>query len=64
MTLLNHTIINQELAFKRLGGEVAQPTLVATGTGSGKTEAFMYPILDYCLKIEMLKVSKPLSSTL
>jgi len=52
------------LAFKRLGGEVAQPTLVATGTGSGKTEAFMYPILDYCLKIEMLKVSKPLSSTL
>jgi len=23
---------------------------VATGTGSGKTEAFMYPILDYCYK--------------
>ena len=39
---------HQELAFKRLGGDVAKPTLVATGTGSGKTEAFMYPILDYC----------------
>ncbi|NOQ32104.1 MAG: DEAD/DEAH box helicase [Helicobacteraceae bacterium] len=41
---------HQELAFKRLGGEVAKPTLVATGTGSGKTEAFMYPMLDYCFK--------------
>ena len=41
---------HQELAFKRLGGDVAKPTLVATGTGSGKTEAFMYPILDYCYK--------------
>src|SRR5690606_10604197 len=25
-----------------------QPTLVATGTGSGKTECFMYPILEHC----------------
>jgi len=41
---------HQELAFKRLGGDVAKPTLVATGTGSGKTEAFMYPMLDYCFK--------------
>lgn len=41
---------HQELAFKRLGGDVAKPTLVATGTGSGKTEAFMYPILDHCYK--------------
>jgi len=24
------------------------PTLVTTGTGSGKTESFLYPILDYC----------------
>lgn len=39
---------HQELAFKRLGGGTPQPTLVATGTGSGKTEAFMYPMLDYC----------------
>jgi len=27
-----------------------QPTLVTTGTGSGKTESFLYPILDYCYK--------------
>lgn len=25
--------------------------LVATGTGSGKTESFLYPILDHCLKL-------------
>lgn len=26
----------------------AKPTIITTGTGSGKTESFMYPILDYC----------------
>lgn len=41
---------HQELAFKRLGGDTPKPTLVATGTGSGKTEAFMHPILDHCYK--------------
>lgn len=25
-------------------------TIISTGTGSGKTEAFLIPILDYCLK--------------
>lgn len=25
-----------------------EPTIVTTGTGSGKTESFLYPILDYC----------------
>lgn len=27
-----------------------QPTIVTTGTGSGKTEAFLYPVLDYCYR--------------
>ncbi|NCC60076.1 MAG: DEAD/DEAH box helicase [Verrucomicrobiae bacterium] len=39
---------HQELAFERLGGASPQSTLIATGTGSGKTECFLYPILDYC----------------
>jgi len=41
---------HQELAFRRLGVENPKPTLVATGTGSGKTEAFMFPILEHCRK--------------
>lgn len=37
-------------AFHRLtthDGHNPQPTLLTTGTGSGKTECFLYPILDY-----------------
>ena len=39
---------HQAKAFTRLKGEGAQSTLVATGTGSGKTECFMFPILEHC----------------
>lgn len=35
----------------RLGAEAGpRPTLITTGTGSGKTEAFLYPILDHVLR--------------
>jgi DEAD/DEAH box helicase domain-containing protein len=40
--------IHQAKAFKRLTAENPLSTLVATGTGSGKTEAYLWPILDYC----------------
>lgn len=40
---------HQVRAFERLCGKGARSTLVATGTGSGKTECFMYPLLDHCL---------------
>lgn len=40
---------HQELAWQRLASDRrAANTLVATGTGSGKTECFMYPVLDHC----------------
>lgn len=39
---------HQVRAFRRLSGPGALSTLVATGTGSGKTECFLYPILDHC----------------
>jgi DEAD/DEAH box helicase domain-containing protein len=45
--------VHQFKAFGRLStqdGHIPQPTLVTTGTGSGKTECFLYPILDYCFK--------------
>ena len=37
---------HQMQAFSRI--QAGESTLVATGTGSGKTECFLYPILDYC----------------
>jgi len=40
-------------AFERLhtsGGHIPQPTILTTGTGSGKTESFLFPVLDYCYK--------------
>ena len=44
---------HQARAFERLSTQHQdrpQPTLVTTGTGSGKTEAFLYPILDHVLR--------------
>lgn len=41
---------HQERAFERLSGPKPQSTLVATGTGSGKTECFLLPMLHSCLK--------------
>ena len=39
---------HQRTAFSRLAAGVGRSTVVATGTGSGKTECFLFPILDYC----------------
>ncbi|WPU55888.1 DEAD/DEAH box helicase [Stenotrophomonas acidaminiphila] len=42
---------HQEAAWRRLAStREAANTLVATGTGSGKTECFLYPVLDHCLR--------------
>src|SRR6056297_710666 len=39
---------HQTDAFARLSGAAMRSTLVATGTGSGKTESYLWPILDHC----------------
>ncbi len=41
--------LHQEQAFRAI--HAGQPTLVATGTGSGKTESFLYPIISRCLQL-------------
>jgi DEAD/DEAH box helicase domain-containing protein len=42
--------VHQLNAFEQLSGEALGSTIIATGTGSGKTECFLYPIMDYCYK--------------
>ncbi|GAB2445551.1 DEAD/DEAH box helicase [Streptosporangium sandarakinum] len=41
---------HQAAAFRRLStlDKAAEPTLITTGTGSGKTESFLVPVLDHC----------------
>ena len=39
---------HQAQAFARLAGSAPRSTIVATGTGSGKTECFLYPVLEHC----------------
>ena len=41
---------HQALAARRLVGPHPLNTVVATGTGSGKTEGFLVPILDHVLR--------------
>ena len=43
--------VHQENAWNRLSA-LGSPksTLIATGTGSGKTEGFLYPVLDHCAR--------------
>ena len=47
---------HQAAAFQRLrsrdadGPRRPMPTMVVTGTGSGKTEAFLYPVLDHAVR--------------
>ena len=41
---------HQEMAWKRCGTE-KKSTLITTGTDSGKTECFLYPVLDYVAKV-------------
>jgi DEAD/DEAH box helicase domain-containing protein len=40
--------LHQERAFNRLSPPYYLSTLIATGTGSGKTECFLMPLLEHC----------------
>ena len=41
--------VHQQQAWTRLrSDESPKSTIVATGAGSGKTECFLYPLLDHC----------------
>ena len=44
--------LHQARSIERLStlNKTAEPTLITTGTGSGKTESFLIPILDHCAR--------------
>ena len=51
--------LHQIQAFRRLtthDGHQPEPTLLTTGTGSGKTECFLFPVLDYVYQMKREKV--------
>ncbi len=48
-TVYPHLYGHQEEAIRAIAQ--GQHTLVSTGTGSGKTECFLYPILNHCLQL-------------
>ena len=48
--------LHQEMAFRRLSGEEPASAIIATGTGSGKTECFFYPTLDDCWRQGVLRL--------
>lgn len=41
---------HQEEVFRAV--KAGRHCLISTGTGSGKTEAFLYPIIDHCLRLQ------------
>ncbi len=47
-----HPFRHQWQAWQRLSSKVERPksTIITTGTGSGKTECFMYPVLDDAMR--------------
>jgi DEAD/DEAH box helicase domain-containing protein len=47
-----HPFNHQRQAWERLSSKGRQPqsTIITTGTGSGKTECFLFPLLDHCLR--------------
>jgi DEAD/DEAH box helicase domain-containing protein len=53
LTVPFHPFLHQYLSWNRLsskGNKKPKSTIVTTGTGSGKTECFLFPILDHCLR--------------
>ena len=46
---ITHLYSHQERAIRSMAG--GRTTLVSTGTGSGKTECFLYPIVSQCLTL-------------
>jgi ATP-dependent helicase YprA (DUF1998 family)/SOS-response transcriptional repressor LexA len=62
--LIPHTSLygHQEKAIRAIKGR--RHTLISTGTGSGKTECFLYPIISRCLELRDMKASEGIVAVL
>jgi ATP-dependent helicase YprA (DUF1998 family) len=57
---ITHVYGHQEEAIRAIHG--GRTTLVSTGTGSGKTECFLYPIISKCLSLRDSNASAGISA--
>ena len=48
-TEITHLYSHQEQALRAI--QAGKTTLISTGTGSGKTECFLYPVISHCLSL-------------
>ena len=53
---------HQETAIRHIA--LNKTTLVSTGTGSGKSECFLYPIISHCLKLRDQKVPEGITAVI
>jgi ATP-dependent helicase YprA (DUF1998 family) len=58
-----HVYWHQETAIRAIAAE-RRTTLVSTGTGSGKTESFLYPIISHCLRLRDAHAPEGISAVL
>ncbi|MFU8803277.1 MAG: DEAD/DEAH box helicase [Bradymonadaceae bacterium] len=58
----SHLYGHQETAVRNILGGAT--TLVSTGTGSGKTEAFLYPIISRCLELRDTNASQGITAVI
>lgn len=59
---ITHVYGHQEEAIRAITG--GKTTLVSTGTGSGKTECFLYPVISKCLSLRDAGVSSGISAVI
>jgi ATP-dependent helicase YprA (DUF1998 family)/SOS-response transcriptional repressor LexA len=59
---ISHVYAHQEQAIRAIHG--GRTTLVSTGTGSGKTECFLYPIVSRCLELKDENVPAGISAVI
>lgn len=59
---ITHVYGHQEIAIRSIGKK--QTTLVSTGTGSGKTECFLYPVISKCLELRDSETTPGISAVL